>query len=123
VIESDTVNTDSTIQLIDILDQKYSLAKEILLIADKAKYHYSKRVQEAFKDHPKVRFVFLPSYSPNLDLIERLWGSFKKHVLHNQYHKDIRSFQRSCIEFFRNIDPHSKKIASLMGGGFNLCYS
>ena len=123
VIESDTVNTDSTIQLIEILDQKYFLSKEILLIADNAKYHYSKRVQEALKDHPKVRFVFLPSYSPNLNLIERLWGFFKKHVLHNQYHKDIRSFRRSCIEFFRNIDQHREKIISLKSGGFDICYS
>jgi len=78
VIESDTVNTDSTIQLIEILDQKHFLAKEIILIADNAKYHYSKKVQEAFIDHPKVRFAFLPSYSPNLNLIERLWGGFQE---------------------------------------------
>lgn len=45
VIESATVSTDSTIQLIEILDQKYFLAKEIILIADNAKYHYSKKVQ------------------------------------------------------------------------------
>jgi hypothetical protein len=42
VIESDTVNTDSTIQLIEILDQKYFLAKEIILTVGNAKYHYSK---------------------------------------------------------------------------------
>ena len=54
VIESDTVNADSTIQLIEVLDQKYFLAKKIILIADNAKYHYSKKVQEALKDHPKM---------------------------------------------------------------------
>ncbi len=123
VIESDTVNTDSTIRLIETLDQKYFLAQEIILIADNAKYHYSKQVQEALKDYPRVRFVFLPRYSPNLNLIERLWGFFKKQVLHNQYHKDIGSFRRSCIEFFRNIDQHREKIASLMGGGFDICYA
>jgi len=70
VIESDTINTDSTLQLIEILGQKYFLAKEILLIADNARYHYSKQVKEALKEYPKVRFVFLPCYSPNLNLIE-----------------------------------------------------
>jgi transposase len=123
VIESSTVNTDSTIRLIETLDQKYCFAKDIILIADNAKYHYSKMVQEALKDHPRVRFVFLPSYSPNLNLIERLWGFFKKHVLHNKYHKDIGSFRRSCIKFFRNIDQHDEKIASLMSGGFDISYS
>ena len=120
VIESDTVNTDSTIQLVEVLDQKYPLAQEIILIADNAKYHYSKLVQKSLLDHPRIRFVFLPSYSPNLNLIERLWGFFKKKVLHNKYHKDIRSFRRSCINFFRNIDEHNEKIASLMSGGFDI---
>ncbi|RUM94874.1 MAG: IS630 family transposase [Thiothrix sp.] len=78
VIESDTVNTDSTLRLIETLNQKYFLAQEILLIADNAKYHYSKAVQEALKDYPRVRFVFLPSYSPNLNLIERFWGFLKR---------------------------------------------
>jgi len=123
VIESDTVNTDSTLRLIETLDQKYFLAQEILLIADNAKYHYSKAVQEGLKDYPRVRFVFLPSYSPNLNLIERFWGFFKKKVLHNRYHKDIGSFRRACIKFFRNIDQYDEKIASLMGGGFDICYT
>jgi transposase len=110
-------------QLIEILDQKYFLAKEILLIADNQKYHYSKRVLDALEDHPKVKFVFLSSYSSNLNLIERLWGFFKQHVPRNRYHKDLRSFRRSCLAFFRNINQHREKIASLMGGGFDMCYS
>ena len=48
VIESDTVNTDSTIQLVEVLDQKYPLAQEVILIADNAKYHYSKLVQKVY---------------------------------------------------------------------------
>jgi hypothetical protein len=50
-------------------------------------------------------------------------GGVKKHVLHNKYHKDIGSFRRSCIKFFRNIDPHDEKIASLMSGGFDISYT
>ena len=96
--------------------------QEILLI-EGTKYYYSKAVQEALKDYPRVRYVFLPSYSPNLGLIERFWGFFKKKMPHNRYHKDIRSFRRACIEFFRNIDQRYAKIASLMGGGFDICYT
>jgi transposase len=77
VIESDSINTDPTLQLIEIPDQKYFLAKEILLIADNAKYYYSKQIQEALK----ARFVFLPCYSPNLNLIERLLTSILRRLL------------------------------------------
>jgi transposase len=123
VIESDMVNTDSTIQLLEILDQKYSSAKEIILILDNAKYHYSKEVQSHLKDYLRIRLVFLPSYSPNLNLIERLWRFFKKKVLYNRYHENIKTFRKACINFFRKIDQHSDEIASLMSGGFEINYT
>ena len=123
VMESDTVNTNSTIRLLEILDQKYPLAKEIILILDNAKYHYSNEVQDTLKDHPRIRRVFLPSYSPNLNLIERLWKFFKKKVLYNKYYKDIHIFRKACINFFRNIAQYADEIASLMCGGFEINYT
>jgi len=123
IIESETVNTDSTVKLIEMVDQKYSLAKEIILLADNAKYHYSKEVQNNLKDHPRVRMVFLPSYAPNLNLIERLWKFFKKKVLYNRYHENIKTFRSACINFFKNIDQYSDEITSLMSGGFEIDYA
>jgi len=123
VIESETVNTDSTIRLFEVLDQKYPLAKEIILILDNAKYHYSREVQDNLKDHPRIRLVFLPSYSPNLNLIERLWKFFKKKVLYNRYHENIKTFRKACINFFSKIDQYADEIASLMGGGFEFNYT
>jgi len=75
------------------------------------------------KDYPRIRMVFLPSYSPNLNLIERLWKFFKKKVLYNRYHKNIKTFRRACVHFFRKIDQHSDEIASLMSGGFEINYT
>jgi len=60
-----------------VIDQKYSLAKDIILVADNAKYHYSQEVQNNLKDHPRIRMVFLPRYAPTLHLTERLWQFFK----------------------------------------------
>ena len=112
VIESETVNTESTVQLIEVLDQKYPLAKEIILIMDNARYHYSKEVQGNLKDHPRIRMVFLPSYSPNLNLIERLWKFFKKKVLYNKYHENLKAFRTACINFFSNISKYEDEISS-----------
>ncbi len=55
VIESETVNTDSTVQLIEVIDQKYSPAKDIILVTDNAKYHYSQEVQKNLKNHPRIK--------------------------------------------------------------------
>ncbi len=119
LIESDTVNADSTINLLQTIEQSYPLAKEIYLILDNAKYHYAKSVREHLKTS-KIKLVFLPSYSPNLNLIERLWRFFKKRVLYNKYYKNIDDFRKACIRFFRNIDNYHKEIENFMSGGFDI---
>jgi len=119
VIESETVNDDSTIQLLEILEKKYPLAVTIFVILDNAKYHYSGKVRE-FLESSKIRLVFLPSYSPNLNLIEQLWKFFKKKVLYNTYYEKIDDFRQACINFFRNIRSYWDELASIMDGGFEL---
>ncbi len=119
IIESDTVNADSTIHLLTSIEQAYPLSKEIRVILDNARYHYSKSVR-SFLENSKIKLVFLPSYSPNLNLIERIWKLFKKKVLYNKYHKNLDAFRKACIYFFRNFDAHHDEIARLMSGEFEL---
>jgi len=119
VIESETVDDDSTIQLLEILEKKYTLAAAIFVILDNAKYHYSRKVRR-FLENSKIQLVFLPSYSPNLNLIERLWKFFKKKVLYNTYYEKIEDFRKACIKFFRNINSYWDELVSIMGGGFEL---
>lgn len=119
IIESDTVDSYSTINLLTAIENKYPLASSIKVILDNAKYHYSDVVKD-FLSKSKIDLVFLPSYSPNLNLIERLWGFFKKKVLHNQYYKDIKAFRQACIKFFRTIDKHSNEISNFMSADFHI---
>jgi hypothetical protein len=58
IIESETVNDDSTIQLLEILENKYALAVTIFVILDNAKYHFSEKVQEFLKKS-RIKLVFL----------------------------------------------------------------
>ncbi|MBX2858896.1 MAG: transposase, partial [Cellvibrionaceae bacterium] len=80
VVESSTVDTDSTIELLQTLNQKYPGANRLHIILDNALYHYSHLVKDYIKDNQRINLVFLPSYSPELNLIERVWRYFKKHV-------------------------------------------
>lgn len=119
VIESETVDDDSTIQLLEILESKYALAAVIFVILDNAKYHYSWKVREFLKKS-RIKLVFLPSYSPNLNLIERLWKFFKKKVLYNTYYEKLEDFRQACIKFFRNISSYQDELAAIMDGEFEL---
>jgi len=119
IIESETVNADSTIDLLTAIEQAYPLSKEIYVILDNARYHYSFLVR-SFLETSRIKLIFLPSYSPNLNLIERLWKFFKKKVLYNKYHATIEDFRKACIKFFRNIDKHHDEIHRIMSGEFEL---
>ena len=122
VIESDTINRDSTIQLLSMLDKKYEYAKEVIVILDNASYHYSKEVKKIVEESPRLKLVFLPPYSPELNLIERVWKFFKKQVLYNKYYENVGAFRKAAIDFFKNIDCHYESLRTLLGGGFeNIC--
>jgi transposase len=117
VIESETVNADSTINLFEIIEQAYPLSSRIIIILDNAKYHYSKEVK-AYLENSRIQLAFLPSYSPNLNLIERLWKFFKKKVLYNKYYENLDSFRKACINFFSNINNFHDELSSLMSHYF-----
>ena len=119
VIESETIDKDSTVQLLEILEQKYFYASMLYIILDNARYHYSKEVK-AWLQGKKIKLVFLPPYSPNLNLIERLWKFFKKKVLYNKYYKDVKEFRKACIAFFSKIEQFSNDVAKFMNADFEM---
>jgi transposase len=59
------------------LEEKNPDAETIYCILDNARYYRALIVKEYLKTS-KIELVFLPSYSPNLNLIERLWKFYRK---------------------------------------------
>jgi transposase len=69
------------------------------LVLDNARYQHCKRVKD-YAASQGVKLVFLPTYSPNLNLIERLWKFMKSEVLNAAYYSSFEDFKRSidrCI--------------------------
>ncbi|MDE1461808.1 IS630 family transposase, partial [Spartinivicinus poritis] len=116
LFSEDNVNADSTIDLFNYLESVYPQAKTIYVIADNARYHYSVTVQDWLKTS-RIKLVFLPAYSPELNLIERLWRVFRKNVLYNRYYEKYNTFKKACENFFRNQDKYYEEIFSIMGNG------
>uniref|UniRef100_UPI00192E3298 transposase n=1 Tax=Marinagarivorans algicola TaxID=1513270 RepID=UPI00192E3298 len=104
-------------ELLETINQQYSLSSRLHIILDNARYHYSKAVRKYLEGNSRINLVFLPAYSPELNLIERLWRFFKKKVLYNQYHADVKTFRQACVDFFKNIDQHKEKLRVLLSGG------
>lgn len=74
--------------------------EEVTLVMDNASYQRNTLVMEV-AEHFGIELLFLPPYSPNLNLIERLWKLVKKRCLLNRYDKDFDSFTNaidSCLD-------------------------
>lgn len=65
--------------------------RSIVIVLDNARYQRCRLVQET-TERLQIRLVFLPPYSPNLNLIERLWKFVKKKVLYNRFYSDFPLF-------------------------------
>ena len=61
-----------------------------------------------------IELMTLPPYSPNLNLIERLWKFFKKQVLYNRYYETFGQFRNACEGFFANLDQYVPQLKKLL---------
>lgn len=119
VNESDKINADSMISFLKKIENKNPESKKIYVIVDNASYHRAKNVKE-YLNVSRVRLVFLPPYSPNLNLIERLWKFFHKKVLYNQYYPQFIEFKESCLNFFKKIKNYQEDLKNLLTENFEM---
>lgn len=99
LIEAETANKASPLQLLQLQDTKYSHSENIVVILNIAKYHSSKEVKNVVAASTRLQLTYLPSYSPELNLTERVWNFFKKKVFYNKYYEDLAEFRKSAIQF------------------------
>ena len=106
----DTINAETTIDLFAKIEAKHPEAKTIYIIVDNARYYHSCLLKE-YLDGTKIQLIYLPPYSPNLNLIERYWKFFKKKVLNIRYYESFDEFKQACKNFSesgRNIYQNYK---------------
>lgn len=100
-------------------DQVYTDQNRPLhLILDNARYQHCKYVkQEAEKLN--IILEFLPGYSPNLNLIERLW-KYLKRIIGRTYHDNKTDFQNAIIHLLESLgeQDHQNKLRTLLNPRF-----
>ncbi|MDR3077498.1 MAG: IS630 family transposase [Planctomycetota bacterium] len=114
VVESESVNAQSTVELFAKIEAWYPHASRIYVFSDNAKYYHSRLVADYLK-HSRLRLEFLPPYSPNLNLIERLWRFLHQKVLNNRYYPTFRQFREELLMFFDRLpEEFSDNLRSLL---------
>jgi len=116
---SKTINGESSLRLFRKIEKRHPDAKEIHIFVDNATYYKSKWLKEQLKG-TKITLHYLPGYSPNLNVIERLWKFFKKKILYNQYYEKFEDFLASCKNFFRCRTKYQEELRTLLTDNFHL---
>lgn len=119
VQEADSINAQSTVRLLEEIMENQPSGL-IYIILDNAKYYRSELVKTFVKQNKRIKLVFLPPYSPNLNIIERLWKFFKKNVTYNTYYEKFAVFREYCLRFFKNLDKYRTELETLMTDNFQL---
>lgn len=103
------INTDSVCDLlIKISDIGFQVP--ITLVLDNARYQHTRMVKDLAKQL-NIELLFLPTYSPNLNLIERLWKFVKKECLNAQYYDNFDGFVeaiQACLSKVGSNDYETK---------------
>ena len=100
----------NAVSVCELLKKLHDLFRHlpIVVVMDNARYQRCALVQETARKLG-IRIIFLPPYSPNLNLIERLWKFVKKKALYNQYYSCYQQFHESISNCLEQTAPTYKQ--------------
>jgi transposase len=78
----------------------------VVLVIDNAAWHPGTPVTKALADHPHLELKRLPSYSPQLNVIERFWKLLRRRATHNRLLNtlaDLRRSLRASLSYFQTV--------------------
>src|SRR3972149_4357383 len=96
------INAETIISFFKQLKEHYG-ELPLKIVLDNARYQHCKLV-EAEAKQMNITLLFLPSYSPNLNIIERLWKFTKKKILYAKYYDTPAKFHQAINGFFQTVN-------------------
>src|SRR3954469_14542669 len=112
-LTKENITGEQFVKLLEALRAKHPDTEEFLLYLDNARYYSKPVVQEFLARHRQFRLVFLPAYSPNLNLIERLWKFLRKKAL-NRWHKTFEEMQSAVAGVLDHLRDYRDELSTLM---------
>ena len=113
VTNTTVVNTDTMCELLRKIATA-GLAGPVTVVLDNARYQRNKVVQ-ALAVELSITLLYLPSYSPNLNLIERLWRFLKRKSVYGKYHPNFAAFKAAIEDTLNQLSTtYADPLASLM---------
>ena len=118
------LNAQSVIELFTLMMARHPETKHFRVYLDNARYQHAKALKEWAEQTKKQTGVtfdlqYLPAYSPNLNLIERLWKFLRKEAL-QRWHPTFEDMQQAVADVLDNLPRYRKQLQTLMSERFHL---
>lgn len=111
VVNTTYVNADTIAEMLEKLAKRFTQLP-IYVVLDNARYQHCEYIKELAKTLG-IHLVFLPPYSPNLNLIERVWRYIKKDVLGTHYYDCAQKFHEAIKTAIFEINHHHVRMADM----------
>src|SRR5947209_10821717 len=112
-LTKENVTGEQFVKLLEAVRAKHPETKRFILYLDKARYYSKPCVKEWLAAHREFRLVPLPAYSPNLNLIERLWKFLRKEAL-SRWLKTFEEMQEAVAGVLDHLGDHRDELSTLM---------
>jgi transposase len=108
MLEVPVVDANSTIQLLVAILVAYPSMRMIHVFLDNARYHHARLVRDWLaRQGGRITLHFIPTYSPHLNPIERLWGLMHRNVTHNRCYPTFRDFRQRTMTYLTQDVPRN----------------
>jgi transposase len=112
-LSRDNVNSQQFVNLLRVLKERHPRTKQFILYLDNARYYHTEVVKEWLSRHPEFRLEPLPAYSPNLNLIERLWKFLRKKAF-TRWHKTFEDMEQAVSAVLDHLEDYRDELTTLM---------
>lgn len=119
LIIEDNCDAETTKATLKIIREDYPDGKPIFIFLDNAAYNRSYDVQN-YALTLWITLSYLPPYSPNLNLIERLRKFMKIKLVKNRYYETLEEFRTVFISFFSNLSQFYKELKHIFDNKFQI---
>ena len=118
-LTKENITGEQFVKLLEKLRAKHPEAEKFLLYLDNARYDNKPCVKEWLAAHRQFRLVPLPAYSPNLNLIERLWKFLRKKAF-QRWHVTFEGMQAAVAEVLDRLGDYRDELATPMTERFSI---
>ena len=91
----------------------------MIVVLDNASYNRAPTVTTT-AEALSIELLYLPTYSPNLNLIERFWKFLRRKVALNRYHATFAEFRAAVQHVLQNVAAYQSELTTLLTEHFQL---